>query len=182
MCSSYKYSSLPPFLSQSQQHCDSSSSFSSLPFVINIAIEIEIEIPLCMAVKLLSGYEVSDLCLGKPALRSLRLTDTVADALSALKRTAGDTHHLSVWNCHHSLTNNNKLQSDEDKQEDCICIGKVCMVDIICFLCKPLNLASPSAALCSPVSVLLPDHSAALLRHLQPNARLVGFRISLNCL
>lgn len=140
---------------------------------------------LCMAVRLssLSGNEVSDLCLGKPALRSLCVTDTVADALSALKRT-GDTY-LSIWNCHHSLTrggdtntdHNNKKKREIEREKgdsiDCKCIGRVCMVDIICFLCKPENLSSPATALRSSVSLLLPDldPNSPLVQHLQPNAR-----------
>ncbi|KAJ6423376.1 hypothetical protein OIU84_024342 [Salix udensis] len=46
-----------------------------------------------MAVSLLE-HEVSDLCLGKPALRSLALTTTVAEALFALKNC--DDNFLSV--------------------------------------------------------------------------------------
>ncbi|XP_061375583.1 CBS domain-containing protein CBSX5-like [Gastrolobium bilobum] len=126
-----------------------------------------------MAVRF-SGYEVSDLCLGKPALRSLSVTDTVADALSALKRT-GDSY-VSIWNCHHSLSKNHQRQEEpqnEDEEEhNCRCIGKVCMVDIICFLCKPHNLSSPAVALQSPISILIPDNSG-IVRHIEPNASLL---------
>ncbi|WCJ27006.1 CBS domain-containing protein [Euphorbia peplus] len=48
-----------------------------------------------MAVSLLS-HEVSDLCLGKPALRSLAVSATVGEALTALKR-SGD-RYLSEHN------------------------------------------------------------------------------------
>ncbi|RDX61650.1 CBS domain-containing protein CBSX5, partial [Mucuna pruriens] len=120
----------------------------------------------------LSGHELSDLCLGKPPLRSLSATDTVADALSFLKRI--DDTYVSVWNCHHSFIRNRKqpLTEKRDTNTKCTCIGKVCMVDIICFLSKPQNLSSPSAALHSPVSALIPDNSA-LVRHLQPTASLL---------
>ncbi|GAV74427.1 CBS domain-containing protein [Cephalotus follicularis] len=112
-----------------------------------------------MAVSLL-GHEVSDLCLGKPPLRSLSVSAKVGDALSVLKRN-GDSY-LSVWSCDHF---NICL-------EDCQCIGKVCMMDIVCFLCKQENLLNPSAALESPVSVLVPKNSG-IVRHLEPHASLL---------
>ncbi|KAA8519817.1 hypothetical protein F0562_014093 [Nyssa sinensis] len=108
--------------------------------------------------------EVSDLCLGKPALRSLPISATVADALSALKR-SGD-NYLSVWSCDHS----SRKKTDFD--EDCRCVGKVCMVDIICFLCREENLSRPSVALQSPVSDLLPK-VPGLVRHLDPQSSLL---------
>lgn len=114
-----------------------------------------------MAVSLLAR-EVSDLCLGKPALRPLSATCTIAEALSALKR-LGESF-LSVWSCDHSKASG---ASDE-----CRCIGKVSMVDVICFLCKEENLASPASALQAPVSVLIPK-VPGLVRHLEPNARFV---------
>ncbi|XP_028788926.1 CBS domain-containing protein CBSX5 [Neltuma alba] len=127
-----------------------------------------------MAVTLLSN-EVLDLCLGKPALRSLSVTDTVADALCVLKR-LGDSC-ISVWSCHHSSesvdsTNRNVEGGAAAAAADCQCIGKVCMVDIICFICQPENLLSPAQALQSPISVLIPKTSL-LVRHLDPNARLL---------
>ncbi|KAE9591744.1 hypothetical protein Lal_00039115 [Lupinus albus] len=113
-----------------------------------------------MAVRLLSANEVSDLCLGKPAIRSISINDTVSDALSFLK--AIPETYVSVWNCQHSLNHN----------KDCVCVGKLCMVHIICFLSKPINLKSPSIALQSPISVLV-SHSADLVRHLNPHASLL---------
>ncbi|KAE8692286.1 hypothetical protein F3Y22_tig00110847pilonHSYRG00223 [Hibiscus syriacus] len=47
-----------------------------------------------MAVRLLS-HELSDLCLGKPALRSLSLTYTIAEALQVFN--TSDDNFLSVW-------------------------------------------------------------------------------------
>lgn len=117
-----------------------------------------------MAVSILA-HEVSDLCLGKPALRSLSVSATVADALSALKR-LGD-FYLSVWNCDHHL---NLSRSYVVGVNECRCIGKVCTVDIICFLCKEENLKNPRIALQQPVSVLIPK-VPGLVRHLEPHAR-----------
>lgn len=116
-----------------------------------------------MAVSLL-GHEVSDLCLGKPALRSLPVSATVADALAALKR-SGDAY-LSVWSCDHTSKIN------KSHLEDCRCIGKICMVDVVCFLCREDNLSCPSDALQSPLSLLLPK-VPGLVRHLKPNSRLL---------
>ncbi|XVF87507.1 hypothetical protein PTKIN_Ptkin18bG0125500 [Pterospermum kingtungense] len=123
-----------------------------------------------MAVSLLER-EVSDLCLGKPALRSLSISATVADALSALKR-FGD-NYISVWSCTdhqpHPLVSADNIDPGFD---ECRCVGKVCMVDIICFLCKEQNLSNPGSALQASVSVLLPK-APGLVRHLEPNASLV---------
>ncbi|KAG4960473.1 hypothetical protein AAZX31_13G224000 [Glycine max] len=126
-----------------------------------------------MAAARLSGHELSDLCLGKPPLRSLSVRDTVADALAALKRI--DDTYVSVWNCNHSFIRKQQpqIKSQEQLQCCCTCIGKVCMVDIICFLSKPQNLSSPSAAFLSPISALLHDNSAVLVRHLPPTASLL---------
>ncbi|KAI3974422.1 hypothetical protein MKX01_018798 [Papaver californicum] len=52
-----------------------------------------------MAISLLS-HEVSDLCLGKPALRSLSISATISDALSVLKFTG--ENYISIWGCDHS--------------------------------------------------------------------------------
>ncbi|KAE9599287.1 hypothetical protein Lal_00043930 [Lupinus albus] len=110
-----------------------------------------------MAVRLFSSNEVSDLCLGKPAIRSLSLSDTVSDAISLLKKIPES--YVSVWNCHHSLNHH----------RHCVCVGKLCMLHIICFLSKPHNVNALSLALQSPISLLLTE-SAALVRHLPPNA------------
>jgi hypothetical protein len=121
-----------------------------------------------MAVSILAR-EVSDLCLGKPALRCLSVSATVADALSALKR-LGECY-LSVWSCCHDTSSRAKTVGSDD----CRCVGKVCMVDIICFLCTTENLRSPATALQSPVSVLIPKTSAGLVTHLDPHSRFVNF-------
>ncbi|PWA56393.1 Cystathionine beta-synthase, core [Artemisia annua] len=41
-------------------------------------------------------YEVADLCLGKPPLKSLSISATIRDALSALK--SSEDTHISIWN------------------------------------------------------------------------------------
>ncbi|KAL8215794.1 hypothetical protein R6Q57_022631 [Mikania cordata] len=116
-----------------------------------------------MAASLLS-HEVSDLCLGKPPLKSLSTSATVRHALTALN--SSDDTHISIWTCnHHHL-------SDQSLVDHCLCVGKVCMVDIICYLCKEDDITSPSAALDSPVSVLLSPDSA-VVRHVEPHTCLV---------
>ena len=87
-----------------------------------------------MAVSLLAR-EVSDLCLGKPVLKSLSICATVGDALSVLKRFG--ENYISVWNCDHHRHNN--LSEADKGLEECRCVGKVCMVNIISFLCKEEN-------------------------------------------
>ncbi|KAI7979691.1 hypothetical protein LOK49_Contig274G00005 [Camellia lanceoleosa] len=47
------------------------------------------------------------------------------------------------------------------------------MVDVICYLCKDENLSSPSSAVKSPVSVLLPK-LPGLVRHIEPSSRCSG--------
>ncbi|XWS15727.1 hypothetical protein CRYUN_Cryun34aG0026700 [Craigia yunnanensis] len=121
-----------------------------------------------MAVSLLAR-DVSDLCLGKPALRSLSISATVGDALSALKRFG--ENYISVWNCDHQrhFSGADKIDAGFD---ECRCVGKVCMVDIICFLFKEENLSNPGTALQAPVSILILK-APGLVRHLEPNASLV---------
>ena len=127
-----------------------------------------------MAVSLLT-QEVSDLCLGKPALRCLSVSATIGDALSALKRLRET--YLSVWTCNHDHDPDASFSS---KSDDCVCIGKICMVDIICFLCRPDCLKSPTTALNSPLSVLIPMSLPGLVTHLEPRARFVSFSIFYN--
>ncbi|KAG6628035.1 CBS domain-containing protein CBSX5-like [Carya illinoinensis] len=112
---------------------------------------------------------LSDLCLGKPALRSLPISATVADALVALKNT--DDNFISVWDC---VDHSAKVEFGHDNVGvgcECRCVGKVCMVDVICYLCRDENLLSPSAALKAPVSAILPK-IPGLVRHLEPSSRL----------
>ncbi|KAI4322917.1 hypothetical protein L6164_022567 [Bauhinia variegata] len=119
-----------------------------------------------MAVSFLA-LEVSDLCLGKPALRSLSVSATVRDALAALKNS--EEGFISVWNCDHSP----RIGFGEENDDvGCRCIGKVCMVDVICYLCQEENLLSPSDALKAPVSAILPK-IPGLVMHLESSSSLL---------
>lgn len=109
-----------------------------------------------MAVSILAR-EVSDLCLGKPPLRLLPITSTVAESITALKR-SGESH-VSVWSC-------------ESTGGDYTCVGKICMVDVICYLCDKESLVRPLDALQSPVSEILPK-VPGIVRHLESNTRFV---------
>lgn len=119
-----------------------------------------------MAVRFLNR-EVSDLCLGKPALRSIPSNSTVAEALSLLKR-SGETH-VSVWNCDHKVL---EEEADIDDDDECCCVGKISMVDVICFLCKQENLIDSSKAFDVPISKILPKGDS-IVRHLEPNSSLL---------
>ncbi|KAK6932542.1 CBS domain [Dillenia turbinata] len=112
-----------------------------------------------MAVGLL-GHEVSDLCLGKPALRSLPITATLSDAVSALKR-SGETC-LSVWSCDHSY----------ECECECECVGKISFFDVICFLCKDENLNRVSSLFQSPISLVLDKDNSNVVRHVEPHSSL----------
>lgn len=113
----------------------------------------------------LLALEVADLCLGKPPLKSLSISASVADALTALK--ASDENWISVWSCdHHSNKNSFNVNGD------CVCVGKICMVDVICYLCEEENLCCPSLALQSPVSALL-SKLPGLVRHVEPSSSMV---------
>nr|XP_043622592.1 CBS domain-containing protein CBSX5-like [Erigeron canadensis] len=119
--------------------------------------------------------KISDLCLGKPPLRSLPATATIADAVFALKK-SGDIY-VSIWSCDRSA------HDDDDKDYEvvtkcccCRCVGKICMVDVIVFLCNDYkNLLNPSDALQSNVLDLLLANNvkAAQIRHLEPNSSLL---------
>ncbi|CAK7350617.1 unnamed protein product [Dovyalis caffra] len=122
-----------------------------------------------LTVSILS-HEVSDLCLGKPALNSLSVSATVGNALSALKRF--DDLFLSVWSCNQHQHCNSPRSINSDFAE-CKCVGKVCLVDVICFLSKEENLKNPGKALQEPVSVLLSSKVPGLVRHLEPHASLL---------
>ncbi|XP_022753240.1 CBS domain-containing protein CBSX5-like [Durio zibethinus] len=122
-----------------------------------------------MAVRLLS-HELSDLCLGKPALRSIPITSTIAEVLEVLK--TSDDNFVSVWSCDHKGKASSGFESAGGFSDDCRCVGKVCMVDVICYLCKDENLVSPSVALKEPVSVLLPK-TPGLVVHVEPSCSLL---------
>ncbi|XP_020249335.1 CBS domain-containing protein CBSX5-like [Asparagus officinalis] len=72
-------------------------------------------------------------CIGKPPLRSLPAKATVGEALvavSAETRAAPPSRAVEI-------------------------AGKICMVDVLCFLCSEGNISNPAAALKNPVSALL---------------------------
>ncbi|PSS16197.1 CBS domain-containing protein [Actinidia chinensis var. chinensis] len=117
-----------------------------------------------MAVRLLA-HEVADLCLGKPPLSPLSAASaTVRDAVSKLK-SSGESY-VSVWSCDHSSPPRN------NDCGECRCVGKICMVDVICYLCRDENLSSPSSAMNSPVSVLL-SKAQGVIRHVEPSSSLL---------
>lgn len=101
------------------------------------------------------SHEVSDLCIGKPALKSLPLSATAGDALLAVKK-GGDTC-LGV------------SAADRSSPERKLIAGKLCVVDILCFLCRDENLDSPAEALKKPLSDLLPKASR-LVRRVEPHS------------
>lgn len=110
-----------------------------------------------MAVSLLQFHEVSDLCIGKPAVKSLPPSATIREALLALKR--GGESFVSVW------------VADRASPEKKACAGKVCMVDVLCYLCSEENISSPAAALGAPISALLPTKDSSLVRRVEPHYR-----------
>ncbi|XP_009760668.1 CBS domain-containing protein CBSX5 [Nicotiana tabacum] len=116
-----------------------------------------------MAVNFLNR-NVSDLCVGKPALRPLPAAATIAEALAVLKK-SGEAN-VSVWSCDHLK------KVLEGSNCECCCVGKICMVDVICFLCKNENLDNPSKALEAPVLQILPKGNH-IVRHLAPNSSLL---------
>lgn len=115
---------------------------------------------LCMAIQLLA-HVLADLCLGKPSLRSLSVSPTNADALAALQ-SSGDSSFISVWTCNHRPS------------KHCLCIGKVSVVDIVCYLYRDENLDSPAVALKAPVSALLPE-AEGIVRHVDSSSRYFQF-------
>ena len=123
-----------------------------------------------MAVSLLAHVVISDLCLGKPALRSLPISATIADTLAALRNS--EDNFISIWDCadHHAAHSVSVNVGGDHRSCTCTCVGKVCMVDVICYLCKDDSLLSPSTALKAPVSAILPK-IPGLVMHLEPSSR-----------
>uniref|UniRef100_A0A0A9CB73 Uncharacterized protein n=1 Tax=Arundo donax TaxID=35708 RepID=A0A0A9CB73_ARUDO len=110
-----------------------------------------------MAVRLLQTHDVSDLCIGKPPLRWLPPSSTVADAIAELVggSSRGPDAAVAVW----------------DGKEGSDVAGRVCMADVLLFLCADGNLASPAAALQASLSDLLAA-GAPPVRRIEPDARL----------
>ncbi|KAJ4774411.1 CBS domain-containing protein CBSX5 [Rhynchospora pubera] len=113
-----------------------------------------------MAVSLLS-HEVSDLCIGKPPVRSLPITASVGEALAALKRCP--ENELCIV-----------------RSEKKAVVGKVRVADVICYLCSSEdNLFDPVGALNKPLSDLLifketggAGTGRAIVRQIEPRASL----------
>ncbi|CAJ2659859.1 CBS domain-containing protein CBSX5-like [Trifolium pratense] len=110
-----------------------------------------------MAVSFLT-HELSELCLGKPPLKSISTSATVVEAIEVLRNS--DESFVSVWNCDHSEFGR------------CECVGKICMVDVILFLCKEENLLCPSSALKASIAHVL-SKANALVVHLEPSSSLL---------
>ncbi|KAF8769293.1 hypothetical protein HU200_006807 [Digitaria exilis] len=105
--------------------------------------------------RLLQTHDVSDLCIGKPALRWLPASATVADAVAELDRGATA---VAVW----------------DGDEGSPVAGRVSMADVLLFLCAGDNLASPAAALQATLSdLLLAAAAPPPVRRIEPDASVV---------
>ncbi|KAL6641266.1 hypothetical protein ACP70R_019447 [Stipagrostis hirtigluma subsp. patula] len=105
-----------------------------------------------MAVSLLAN-EVSDLCIGKPAVRSLPLSAAAGDLAAALRRVARSGAPACV-----AVTGPTRGAV----------VARVGLADVLCFLCDAL--AHPAAALTKPVSALLPKDGAGEVRRVDPRA------------
>lgn len=116
-----------------------------------------------MAVALRSP-EVSDLCIGKPPVRSLPPSATVADALAAL-RSGGAASYVAV------VAGDRAPSPSPSPEKARDVAGRVGIADVVCFLCgDERSLADPGGALRSPVSALLPK-DAPPIRRVEPHAR-----------
>ncbi|KAM0889642.1 hypothetical protein ACQ4PT_027585 [Festuca glaucescens] len=91
-----------------------------------------------MAGRFLLTHDVSDLCIGKPALRWLPPSSTVAHAVAELDGKGPDAC-VAVW----------------DGKGTTTVAGRVRMSDVVVFLCADSNLASPAAALQATLADLL---------------------------
>ncbi|XP_040379198.1 CBS domain-containing protein CBSX5-like [Oryza brachyantha] len=99
------------------------------------------------------AHDVSDLCIGKPALRWLRPSSTVADAIAELECDGdrGPDAAVAVWDGKGAVA------------------GRVCMVDVLLFLCADSNLASTGAALQATLADLLAAGPPPV-RRIEPDA------------
>ncbi|PWA35503.1 CBS domain-containing protein [Artemisia annua] len=110
--------------------------------------------------------QVSDICVGKPSLRSLPSTASIAEAVAELKK-SGEIY-VSVWECDHD---HNKVNGDEGIVF-CRCLGKICMVDVIVFLCDKENILCPLEALKTSVVDLVMNVDGRI-RHLESDSSLL---------
>ena len=108
-----------------------------------------------MAVSFLAN-EVSDLCIGKPAVRSLPLSAAADDLAAALRRVARSGAAACV-----AVTGPARAV-----------VGRVGLADVLCFLCTdPEALARPAAVFSKPISALLPKDGAGEVRRVDPRSR-----------
>ncbi|KAK1686797.1 hypothetical protein QYE76_047645 [Lolium multiflorum] len=105
-----------------------------------------------MAGRFLLTHDVSDLCIGKPALRWLPPSSTVAHAVAELDGQGPDAC-VAVW----------------DGTGTAAVAGRVRMSDVALFLCADGNLASPAAALQASLADLLAANNAPPVRCVQPH-------------
>ncbi|AQK64827.1 CBS domain-containing protein CBSX5 [Zea mays] len=97
-----------------------------------------------MAVNFLAN-ELSDLCIGKPAVRSLPLSAATGDLAAALRRVSRSGAAACV-----AVTGPARAV-----------VGRVGPADVLCLLCTdPEALARPAAVFSKPVSALLPKDGA----------------------
>ncbi|CAD6213085.1 unnamed protein product [Miscanthus lutarioriparius] len=110
-----------------------------------------------MAVSFLAN-EVSDLCIGKPAVRSLPLSAAAGDLAAALRRVARSGAAACV-----AVTGPARAV-----------VGRVGLADVLCFLCTdPEALARPAAVFSKPVSALLPKDGAGEVRRVDPRSSIL---------
>ncbi|XP_066338658.1 CBS domain-containing protein CBSX5-like [Miscanthus floridulus] len=110
-----------------------------------------------MAVSFLAN-EVSDLCIGKPAVRSLPLSAASGDLAAALRRVARSGAAACV-----AVTGPARTV-----------VGRVGLADVLCFLCTdPEALARPAAVFSKPVSALLPKDGAGEVRRVDPRSSIL---------
>ncbi|CAK9858300.1 unnamed protein product [Sphagnum jensenii] len=122
--------------------------------------------------------QVGDLALGKPAVRRLPITATVGEALKFLKKTHGP--HLGLWvqqQSQSTTVRNNVHREQENFLVDpnpgsWQCVGRVSMIEIICFLARDESLLDLAAALKAPLSVFVSPTSSAAIHHVDSRTKL----------
>jgi hypothetical protein len=142
----------------------------------------------CMA-GFFHARQVGDLAVGKPPLHKYPKALSVGAALKALR--SSDDAELSLWEELCPLTEKpikearelvSHVPSNHGAPSPCPpqspnenlwrCVGKVGMVDLICFLAHDQSLADQAAALQTPVSSLVPD-TAFTIQHVDPRSKCV---------
>ncbi|KAJ7545799.1 hypothetical protein O6H91_08G011000 [Diphasiastrum complanatum] len=127
------------------------------------------------------SVEICDLTLGKPVLHWLPSSTTVADALKALKEL--NAREISVWDCPPDSDNGSIRSRKHEKLEslrvangggerrDPRCVGKLNILDIVCYLATDECLRKYESAILDPVSVLLPSTTNPV-KHVDSRTRL----------